>query len=70
MGVIYGPNVDDPTFFNNIETIIESMGNKSILLGGDWNVVQNFNLDTLNYKHNNNQNAQGKQAIRQCPPSE
>ena len=34
--------------------------NPSILIGGDWNVVQNFELDTFNYSGRNNQKAKMK----------
>ena len=30
------------------------------MLVGDWNVVQNYNLDTLNYRAHNNYRAQVK----------
>ena len=60
MGVVYGPNVDDPAFFENIYTILDSIGNRSLLLGGDWNVVQDYDLDTLNYRQKNNMQAHNK----------
>ena len=47
---IYAPNEDCPQFFKDIETQLEILGNDNILIGGDWNVVQDYTLDTLNYK--------------------
>ncbi len=54
---IYAPNEDCPQFFKDIETQLEILGNDNILIGGDWNVVQDYTLDTLNYKQKNNPNA-------------
>jgi hypothetical protein len=31
-----------------------SLSNTSIIIGGDWNVVQDFSFDTDNYLHKNN----------------
>ena len=58
LAAIYGPNNDDPRFFHNIKNKLESLGNVSIITGGDWNVPQNYLLDTYKYKHQNNKNAQ------------
>ena len=46
---LYGPNRDSPSFFDMIFDKIESYGIDRIIVGGDWNVPQNFRLDTLNY---------------------
>jgi exonuclease III len=54
---IYGPNEDDPHFFDMLRTKIEQFENTSIILGGDFNVVQNYLLDTLNIKNRNNPNS-------------
>ena len=40
---VYGPNKDDVTFFEKIETFCNS--NENILLGGDFNVVIDPNID-------------------------
>jgi exonuclease III len=51
---VYGPNNDEPQF----ERKIESLGNSSVIIGGDWNVPHNYSMDTLNYMHKNNEKAQ------------
>ena len=51
---VYGPNTDDPTFFKLIKTKIEDSGQNGIIIGGDFNVVQDYTLDTLNVKKRNN----------------
>ena len=58
---IYGPNEDNPFFFfENIKRHILDLQNSSIIIAGDWNVVQDFQTDTINYKTNNNIKAQKK----------
>ena len=54
IAVVYGPNEDKPSFFENLFQQIESFGNTSIVVGGDWNVPLNYDKDTYNYKHKNN----------------
>ena len=51
---LYGPNEDSPDFFENLKSKLVSLSNTSIIIGGDWNVVQDFNFDTDNYLHKNN----------------
>ena len=51
---LYAPNEDSPEFFNNLFGEIGKMDVKNIIMTGDWNLVQDFNLDTLNYKKLNN----------------
>ena len=60
MAVIYGPNNDEPSFYETFQKDLENFGNTSILVGGDWNLPQNYTLDTMNYLHKNNQKAQEK----------
>lgn len=43
---IYGPNTDDPAFFEYVTKEIEMIGNDTIIWGGDFNTVQNHQLDT------------------------
>jgi hypothetical protein len=38
-----------PQFFTNLQLKIESLGNSSLIIGGDWNVPLNYSMDTLNY---------------------
>ena len=47
------------TFFENLKNKIVALGNSSIIIGGDWNVVQDFSLDT-DYLHKNNTKAHEK----------
>ena len=54
---VYGPNEDNPTFFENLKLTIKSIDNTSAILVGDWNVVQNHDIDTLNYIRENNRNS-------------
>ena len=48
---IYGPSAgDNPGFFERIFKKIKEVGNNYTIIGGDWNVVLDVNLDTCNYK--------------------
>ena len=51
---LYGPNEDSPNFYKQIEEQITDLQNSSIIMVGDWNVVQDYTLDTHNYKSKNN----------------
>jgi exonuclease III len=55
---VYGPNRDDPDFYIKLKDKITEIGPDSLILGGDWNLVLNFELDYHNYRHNNNVKAQ------------
>ena len=55
---LYGPNEDNPKFFEKLKLMISDFQNSSIIMVGDWNVVQDFNLDTVNYKSKNNPKSQ------------
>ena len=60
LGSIYGPNCDDPKFFKGIETICNDMkGSEEIpvILGGDFNLVLNQRIDTINYRNENHPRA-------------
>ena len=46
---IYGPNDDNPDFFQSLQSKICLYENTSVIVVGDWNVVQNYNKDTFNY---------------------
>ena len=54
---IYGPNKDEPAFFENIKNKIEEFDTQNIIIGGDWNLVLNPQKDYYNYKNLNNPNA-------------
>lgn len=52
---IYGPNSDTPDFYMNIQNKIEEMySSQHIVIGGDFNLILNKELDSMNYKHLNN----------------
>jgi exonuclease III len=53
IGSIYGPNVNDPEFFSNLERDIVSLNNNKIIIGGDFNCTFSTdnvrtNIDCLN----------------------
>ena len=51
---IYGPSErDEPDYFDKIFQIIERMGNRQVVTGGDWNVILNPELDARNYRSYN-----------------
>ena len=57
---VYGPNVDNPSFYSNLFNQLQSFSTSDIILGGDFNLVLNNDLDKLggspqhiNYKANN-----------------
>ena len=39
---------DEPEIFENVGNILEQMDNENIILGGDWNIVLDYKLDTRN----------------------
>ena len=43
-----------PTFFIELQDKIELIGNSSIIIGGDFNVPLQYDIDTKNYRQNNN----------------
>ena len=57
---IYGPNNDTPLFYNKVSETIEYFNNQSIILIGDYNLVQNQSLDTYNYVGINNPKVKDK----------
>lgn len=59
---IYGPNMDDPVFFNNISKLLDELQTVTIIMGGDWNLVQSQQLDTKHYIRENNVRARQKVA--------
>lgn len=58
---IYGPNDDSPNFFLKVQESIEEFDNEIVIICGDFNLVQNQELDTFNYINVNNPNA--KEAV-------
>ena len=54
---IYGPNKDEPAFYENILSKILTFANYNIIMVGDWNLLLNPQIDGSNYKHVNNPKA-------------
>ena len=57
---IYGPHNDNPDFFQSLQSKICLNENTSVIVVGDWNVVQNYDKDTFNYQSENICRAQVK----------
>jgi exonuclease III len=55
---VYGPNRDNPTFYQNLQNILKQFENCSVIIAGDWNLVMDPTLDYHNYKHTHNIKAQ------------
>ena len=54
---IYGPNKDDPAFYEELSNRIKNYGNNNVILVGDFNMVLEQEIDCFNYKHINNPKA-------------
>ena len=53
--ILYGPNIDTPTFYSDRLDIIHGIySTQHIILGGDFNLILNKILDSKNYMHTNN----------------
>ena len=52
--VIYGPNADNPSFFDYVHEVIEEFNTLHYIVVGDWNVAIDPDLDCYNYLHTNN----------------
>ena len=57
---LYGPNTDDPNFYDQIIELIDEFQTPTIILCGDWNLVQNQTIDTKYYLRENNTRARAK----------
>ena len=57
---LYGPNNDNPSFYEKLQNEINNFGNNNIIMVGDWNLLLNPDTDGSNYKHRNNPNARQK----------
>ena len=55
---VYGPNRDDPLFYEELEKYIKDINCNNIIIGGDWNLIMDFSIDCYNYKKLNNEKAQ------------
>lgn len=56
---IYGPNNDNPTFFDNIEKTFNNFDCESVIMGGDFNFVLDVSVDKKGGKNRTNYQAQG-----------
>ena len=54
---IYGPNTDSSGFYLKLADILEEFGNETCIICGDFNLVQDQEMDTYNYVHVNNPKA-------------
>ena len=54
LATVYGPNKDNPIFFRDLFSNIQSLENDSYIICGDFNLVLDPDLDYFNYKHVNN----------------
>lgn len=48
IGNIYGPNTDNPSFFQNFFATLSENTNNTVIIGGDFNTVINHSLDRSN----------------------
>ena len=60
LGSIYGPNKDEPQFYQQLEEILDNSECDHVLLGGDFNFVINAERDSFGYVHEYNINAKKK----------
>ena len=51
---LYCPNDDKPQFLNNIREKSIAYDNDLTIYCGDWNLIINPDIDTVNYLHINN----------------
>ena len=60
LGCIYGPNEDNPDFYQNVvtyQTEICQQSSDFTIIGGDWNISLSQEMDTYGYTNENNKNA-------------
>ena len=51
---LYGPNKDDPKFYDFVNNIVKEFDNPHTIICVDWNLVLNDKLDCHNYVNINN----------------
>ena len=51
---VYAPNRNEPDFFRNINQLVQDFDCNNIIIGGDWNLLIDNNIDGKNYLHINN----------------
>ena len=54
---LYGPNRDEPEFYNTLKEKIMELDNPNVIMAGDRNMVLDTFKDYQNYKHVNNAKA-------------
>ena len=54
---IYGPNEDNPQFYRNLKEKYSEFDNELLIICGDWNFIQNPEIDYYNYLHIDNPRA-------------
>ena len=57
---IYAPNEQIEIFIDEIFEKENTINNVFHIIGGDWNTIQDFDLDTYNYEKWNNKRASKK----------
>lgn len=57
---LYGPNKDDPSFYENLLNRVIRFGNNNVIMVGDRNLLLNPDVDGKNYKHVNYPNSRQK----------
>ncbi|GFO02758.1 reverse transcriptase-like protein [Plakobranchus ocellatus] len=57
LGCVYGPNRDEPSFYQILEERIKLMQNQNLIIVGDWNLLLDPDMDGENYLHINNPRA-------------
>ena len=58
MANIYAPNYNNPTFFLNLSQKIEDLSNENQIIGGDFNLVLNIDIDKLGGRQTTNLKSQ------------
>ena len=54
---IYGPSEDNPQFYRNLKEKYSEFDNELLIICGNWNFVQNPEMDCYNYLLINNPRA-------------
>lgn len=54
---VYGPNKDDPAFYDDLTQRIKRYKNNNVIVVGDFNIALEQEIDCFNYKHANNPKA-------------
>ena len=60
IGCVYGPNRDEPQFYEQLGDVLDSTDCDHVILGGDFNFVMDAKNDCYGYARENNVNARKK----------